>query len=43
MEVCFEGGQSVKAVRRSNLTNVIPSINNPNKVRTLECGSFASL
>ena len=24
MEICFEGGEIVKAVRRSTLTNIIP-------------------
>ena len=43
MEVCFEKGDSGKAVQRSGLTNIIPQINNPNKVRTLECACFTSL
>ena len=43
MEKCFEGGESVKAVRRSCLTHIITYINNPNKVEALECASFTSL
>jgi hypothetical protein len=42
VEVCFEGGESVEAVRRSSFTCIVPQIYNPNKVGTLECASLTS-
>ena len=40
MKVCFEGGESVVAVRRSSFTYIVPQIYNPDKVGTLECASL---